>query len=135
MPFSRLIGLSRRHGRSSIAASTTRLRLGILGPIVARIVVSSAYLFIAVPWFMRHVALVGVRDYYWRCYARPFLSASIGALPLIVILSFIRIDTWPLFITIGIPGIAVIFLSAFFLGLSAHHRNEVMQRIHQMRSA
>ena len=123
-------------GLCSLALAYALYRyMGILGPIVARIVVSSAYLFIAVPWFMRHAALVGVRDYYWGCYARPFLSAALGALPLIAALSIVRIDTWSLFAAIGIPGITVIFLSAFFLGLSAHHRNEVMQRIGQMRSA
>jgi len=107
--------------------------MGVLGPIVARIVVTGVYLLLAAPWFMRRVALIGVRAYYWGCYARPLLAAAIGAIPLAVVVSLIAVDTWLLFVFLGLPGMAMIIATAFFLGLGSEHRAEVMLRARQVR--
>lgn len=102
--------------------------IGVLGPIVARILVSGAYLLVGVPLFFRRAALVELRDYYVGCYLRPLVSAALGAIPLAIAVTYIQLDSWLALIGIGAPGVAIMAFVIYFVGIDRVKRMEIRTR-------
>ena len=107
--------------------------MGVIGALVAKVSVNFVYLLIVWPIFIRKVALIEYRDYYWGCYCRPILAASLGSIPIAIAVTTININSWPIIIGVGLPGGIILSLSVYFIGIDREKRQEIWTRIGEVK--